>query len=321
MSRRRWTVGYAIAAFVLAGALLSGCGGSTIASGPGSTAHSVNSSTGGGQTSYGPAATAGTGQTNNAGPQYLIKALAVAMVFSDTRKVASELQTWIATADPQSTSAGQDYEQVGTDSYRVTITFSVAANAYPHVLLYLSDYAQTHHGHLESLQETVQDVSNDYVDTQSRLKNLRTEQNRLLALLTQASTLNDTLTIEQRLTDVEGQIEQIEAHLNLLNGQTTFYKVTVTLDPFAAPEPASPNAQWNPGQTVHDAFSAALGFGQGLISVLIWLAFFAIYVVPALLVFLWIRRRLRARAERRAAPLAPIVAPQSAANPPGTPAQ
>ncbi len=52
-----------------------------------------------------------------------------------------------------------------------------------------------------------------------------------------------------------------------------------------------------------------------------WMAFFAIYVVPALLVFLWIRRRLRARAERRAAPLAPIVAPQSAANPPGTPAQ
>jgi hypothetical protein len=325
MSRRRWAVGYTIAALALTVTLLAGCGSSAASTassnGPADTGQSGNTSTNGGQTSFGSAATRGTGQSNNAGPQYLIKALAVAMVFSDTRKVASDLQTWIATADPQSSSAGQDYEQVGSNSYRVTITFSVAASAYARVLLYLSDYAQTHHGNLESLHETVRDASNDYVDTQSRLKNLRTEQNRLLALLTQASTLSDTLTIEQRLTDVEGQIEQIEAHLNLLNGQTTFSKVTVTLDPLASPQPESPNAPWNPGQTVHDAFSAALGFGQGLVSLLIWLLFFAVYLIPVALVFLLVRRMLRVRAERRAVPLAPMAAAQSAPNPPSTPAQ
>ncbi|HET8905966.1 MAG TPA: hypothetical protein VFN11_03275, partial [Ktedonobacterales bacterium] len=108
---------------------------------------------------------------------------------------------------------------------------------------------------------------------------------------------------------------------NLLNGQTTFYKVTITLDPFATPQPASPNAPWNPGQTVHDAFSAALGFGQGLVSLLIWLAFFAVYLIPVALIYLLVRRILRVRAERRATPLAPVAAAQAAANPPGTPAQ
>ena len=64
-----------------------------------------------------------------------------------------------------------------------------------------------------SYNETVQDETNDFLDTQSRLTNLRAEQPRLLTLLSQAQNLGDTLQVEQRLTDVEGQIENIEVHL------------------------------------------------------------------------------------------------------------
>jgi hypothetical protein len=39
------------------------------------------------------------------------------------------------------------------------MTFSVAATAYPQVFSYLAGYAQTHHGTLNNLHETVQDVS------------------------------------------------------------------------------------------------------------------------------------------------------------------
>ena len=315
---QRWSLAAGMLLALGALAALSGCGASSSlnssagapAQPPGRQGHTTT-----GQTLYGPndsaASTPGTGQSNSKGPQYLIKALAVSMTFSDTRKVASDLQTWVATADPDSTSAGSDYQQVGDNQYRITMTFSVAASAYPHIYGYLAGYAQTNGGHLEHLQETVQDVSNDYVDTQSRLKNLRAEQDRLLALMSQATNLNDTLTIEQKLTDVEGQIEQIEAHLAALNGQTTFYNVTIILDPVggSAPTP-TPSAQWNRGQTVHDAFNAALAFGQGLLSVLVWLAFFAVYLIPVLVLFLLIRRLMRARAARRPAPaLAPAVAP------------
>lgn len=328
MSRQRWTLSCVVVGVVLALFALAGCGssasnGSALQAGPGQQAGAPGSTTGG-QTSFGPQATAATGQSSTPGPQYLIKALTVSMLFSDTRKVASDLQSWVAGADPQSTSAGMDYQQVDTNSYRVTMTFSVAASAYPRVFSYLAGYAQTHSGHLESLHETVQDVSNDFVDTQSRLKNLRTEQDRLLALLSQAQNLNDTLTIEQKLTDVEGQIEQIEAHLNALSGQTTFYDVTITLDPVGSTPQPTPNAPWNPGQTIHDAFTAALGFGQGLVSVLIWLAFFALYLIPVVLAFLLIRRLVRARAARHqtlaytpaAAPMAPTMPNQPNAQPP-----
>ena len=326
MSRQRWTrwgIGAGVVAALVVLTVLAGCGSSAASNAP-SVAHSIgapsNSSTD--QSVYGPAATAGTGQSSTSGPQYLIKALSVSMTFSDTRAIATDLQQWVAATDPHSSSAGVNYEEQSTNRYQITMTFSVAATAYPQVFSYLAGYAQTHHGTLNNLHETVQDVSNDYVDTTSRLKNLRTEQDRLLALLSQAKSLSDTLAIEQRLTDVEGQIEQIEAHLNALNGQTTYYMVTITLVPLYTPAPDSPSAPWNPGQTFHDALSAALGFGQGLVSVLIWLATFAIYLIPVVIIFLLVRRWRRTRAAKRPAPaIAPSVAPAVAPAPPAATGQ
>ncbi|HEU4783000.1 MAG TPA: DUF4349 domain-containing protein, partial [Ktedonobacterales bacterium] len=302
MSRRRWTrwgIGAGVVSALIALTVLAGCG-SSMSNGPAAAGLPSNSSAG--QSVYGPAATAGSGQSNTSGPQYLIKTLSVSMTFSDTRAIAADLQRWVAATDPRSSSAGVTYQEQSSNRYQITMTFSVAATAYPQVFSYLAGYAQTHHGTLNNLHETVQDVSNDYVDTTSRLKNLRTEQDRLLALLSQAKSLSDTLAIEQRLTDVEGQIEQIEAHLNALNGQTTYYMVTITLMPLYTPAPDSPSAPWNPGQTFHDALTAALGFGQGLVSVLIWLATFAIYLIPVVVIFLLVRRWRRARAAERPAP-------------------
>ena len=321
MSRRRWTRGSIAAGVVLAliaVTVLAGCGSSAASNAP-SAPHTIGApaNASDGQSVYGPAATAGTGQSSTSGLQYLIKTLSVSMTFSDTRATATDLQRWVAATDPRSSSAGVTYEEQSTNRYQITMTFSVAATAYPQVFSYLAGYAQTHHGTLNNLHESVQDVSNDYVDTTSRLKNLRTEQDRLLALLSQAKSLSDTLAIEQRLTDVEGQIEQIEAHLNALNGQTTFYMVTITLTPVYTPAPDSPSAPWNPGQTFHDALTAALGFGQGLVSVLIWLATFAIYIIPVVVIFLLVRRWRRARAaERPASAIAPAVTSAAAPSPP-----
>ena len=74
------------------------------------------------------------------------------------------------------------------------MTFSVTSAQYPQIEEYLAGYAQQHGGKLTSLHESVQDVTNDYVDTQSRLTNLRgrtTE--RLLTLLSNTSTLGTLL--------------------------------------------------------------------------------------------------------------------------------
>src|SRR6266581_2053633 len=98
------------------------------------------------------------------GPRYLIKTLKVDMQVKDTRRVADELQAWISTSDPLATSAGTDYQQSGNNLYNVSMTFAVQASIYPKIQRYLRDYASSHSGQLIGMNETVQDVTNSYVD-------------------------------------------------------------------------------------------------------------------------------------------------------------
>src|SRR6266446_6630596 len=216
--------------------------------------------------SQGSSSSSSKGSSSSAsyGPQYLIKSLQVNMQVKDTRQVASNLQSWISTTDPRSSSAGIDYEQTGDNLYTVSMTFSVESTAYTQIEEYLAGYAQQHGGKLLTLHESVQDVTNDYIDTQSQLTNLRGEQQRLLLLLSNSTALGDIITVEDKLTNVEGQIEDIEAHLNALKNQTTFYMVTINLQPMEPVTPLPPSTPWSPGQVLHDSLSAALGLGQGL---------------------------------------------------------
>ncbi len=307
---RAWRVGWVFGAVGLI-ALLTGCGG--MAGAP-STApaqqYSQNSTQGAPGSSAGAPSSSDSSNSSSSsassqppGPQYLIKSLNVDMSSPDPRKTAADLQAWILATDPKAQSAGTRYTQDG-DSYDVSLTFNVEAAIYPQIESYLAGYAQGHGGKLLNLQETVQDVTNDYVDSQSRLANLRKEQQRLQTLMGQAQSLNDVLTIEQRLTDVEGQIEDIEAHLALLNGQTAFYTVQIQLTPLDST--VTPVSQpWNPGQVFQQAWGAAIVFGQGLLTILIWLGVFGIYVLPVC-ALIWFGRRLVIRRKAaRAAALAP----------------
>lgn len=252
----------------------------------------------------------GTSKASTGAP-YLIKALAVNMEVKDTRRVAADLQAWISTTDPRSSSAGIDYKQVGDNLYRVSMQFSVQATMYTQIKLYLEDYTSQHGGQLLSVHETVQNVTNDFIDSQSRLKNLRGEQQRLLTVLSSATALGDILSIEQRLTDVEGQIEDTEAHLNALNGQVTYYTVSINLQPITpASTPPPPPAAWNALQTLQDAWAASVGFGEALLTLFIWLLTFSIYIIPvaAIVWFVWQRRP----AKRLIAPLeAPVTHSQT----------
>lgn len=249
------------------------------------------------------------------GPQYLIKSLKVSMEMKDTRRVANDLQTWITTTDPRATSAGINYEQANAQYYNITLTYSVQASLYPKIQQYLADYPSQRGGRLLSINETVQDVTNNYVDSQSRLKNLRTEQTRLQVMMSQAQAMNDVINVEQRLSDVEGQIESIEAQLNTLNSQITFYPVTIYLQPVEAPPPPSIPPGWSANQTFHDAFVASITFAQGLATFVIWLLAFSIYIIPVL-ILVWLIRKWRSRRppmpKPSLAPSVPMYTPTSA---------
>ena len=293
MKNHKWST-LLLCIVVLLALFVAGCGGATTTSSSGSNGASIPA-----PAAHNAASSSNQQKTPGRPQQYLIKTLNITMEVKDTQRVANDLQSWISSTDPLSTAQNINYEQVSDNLYNVSMAFSVQASLFPRIESYLNNYPIQHNGRLLNTSMSTQDVSSDYVDTQSRLNNLRGEQQRLLTLLSHASALGDVLSIDQRLTDVEGQIEQIEAHLNSLNGQITFYNISISLQPSQAA--LTPSTGWSVSTIWQNALSAAIAFAQVLATVFIWLVVFSVYIIPLALI-VWFVRRWRRAQEQRAAP-------------------
>ena len=292
MKNHKWST-LLLCIVVLLALFVAGCGGA-VTSSSGSNGASIPA-----PAAHNAASSSNQQKTPGRAQQYLIKTLNITMEVKDTQRVANDLQSWISSTDPLSPAQNINYEQVSDNLYNVSMAFSVQASLFPRIESYLNNYPIQHNGRLLNTSMSTQDVSSDYVDTQSRLNNLRGEQQRLLTLLSHASALGDVLSIDQRLTDVEGQIEQIEAHLNSLNGQITFYNISISLQPSQAA--LTPSTGWSVSSIWQNALSAAIAFAQVLATVFIWLVVFSVYIIPLALI-VWFVRRWRRAQEQRAAP-------------------
>ncbi|GHI01402.1 DUF4349 domain-containing protein [Neobacillus kokaensis] len=83
----------------------------------------------------------------------------------------------------------------------------------------------------EVLQRNItgQDVTEEYVDLQSRLKSKRVVEERLLSFMKNATKTEDLLKISNDLAVVQEEIETIEGKIKYLENQTSYSTVTLTL--------------------------------------------------------------------------------------------
>jgi hypothetical protein len=75
----------------------------------------------------------------------------------------------------------------------------------------------------------VEDISDTYYDTQAHLDTLKLQEERLLAILEQATQLDDIITIESSLSDVRYQIESITAKLRRMDNRVDYSTLTLYL--------------------------------------------------------------------------------------------
>ncbi|MFU0831990.1 MAG: DUF4349 domain-containing protein [Oscillospiraceae bacterium] len=74
-----------------------------------------------------------------------------------------------------------------------------------------------------------EDITQNYFDSETRLKTLRMEQDRLLELMEKAQEIEDIIAIEQRLTEVQNEIEQLLGQLKRWDSLISLSTVTVTI--------------------------------------------------------------------------------------------
>ena len=80
-----------------------------------------------------------------------------------------------------------------------------------------------------SINQDVRDVTLSYTDLESHKKSLKTEQERLLALLENADNMEDIITIEERLSEVRYEIESMESQLRVMDNQVDYSTVYIDI--------------------------------------------------------------------------------------------
>lgn len=83
--------------------------------------------------------------------------------------------------------------------------------------------------HIISSKETAEDVTMQYVATESHLKVLQAEEERLLKFLAEAKDVSEMLEIEQRLTDVRAELESVTNQLNTYKNLVSYGTVHLSI--------------------------------------------------------------------------------------------
>ena len=105
-------------------------------------------------------------------------------------------------------------------------------------------------GRVEWESSTSQDVTDEYVDSTSRIRSLRATEEALLKLLNQANDVEDALNVQRELTHLQSNIESLEGRIKFLQQTAAFslINVNLTLAPQAMPVDAGPDQTFSAGQ-------------------------------------------------------------------------
>jgi hypothetical protein len=143
---------------------------------------------------------------------------------------------------------------------------------------------------------TGQDVTEEFVDLEARLKAKRALEVQFLEIMKQARDVKDALEVQRALADVRGEIEQMEGRRRFLENRVSLSTVTVTLQtptPFVS---ASSSGFW---QGVRRAFGE--GFDAAL-EVILFIIRLILVLIPIVLFIalpvLYLLRRFRRRRAR-----------------------
>jgi hypothetical protein len=136
-------------------------------------------------------------------------------------------------------------------------------------------------GEVQSVQTNTRDVTDQLVDIEARLENLRAERDRLRELYQDANDTEAVLQVQRELSDVQQEIERLEAKKTSLERQVAYSTLTVRLqEPRPTPE-FTPPEQWYDTPVL----SAFLQSVDGVVVVARALVVGVAYALPYVLAF------------------------------------
>lgn len=215
-------------------------------------------------------------------------------------KMAEEMGGFIVSANLYQTRLGS-----GVEVPRASITIRVPAEQLDEAI----GRIETESDHpVESKTIDSQDVTSEYVDLQSRLRNLEAAEAQLAEIMDEAYETEDVLSVYNELVRVQEQIEVIKGQIKYYDESARFSSISVEIIHEGEIEPLTIGG-WQPAGVARDAVQALINALQFLVNVTIWLVLLVIPVLlvigtpPALIIYVilrWRKRRMQKQVSKPA---------------------
>ena len=206
-------------------------------------------------------------------------------------EMADEMGGFVVTANVYQTELGN-----GIQVPRASITIRVPAERLNEALAQIRAYSSQ-----PPLSENInsQDVTSEYTDLQSRLRNLESAEAQLTEIMGSATKTEDVLSVYSQLVSVREQIEVIKGQIKYYEQSAALSSISTEIMADEAVQPLSV-AGWQPVGVAKDALEALIRTIQVLGSLVIWLLIFflpiilvlaLIFVLPPFLIWRAWRKR------------------------------
>ncbi len=145
------------------------------------------------------------------------------------------------------------------------------------------------------------DITDSYADTESRVRNLKVQETRILELIAKAEKLEEIVTLESRLSDLRYQIESLENSLKNYDRLLAYSRISLTIMEVLRESEVKPMPK-TLGERIVQAFDDAwTGLKENSQDFLVWLVanMFGLIFLAVIVLIMWhlFRRANRKRRE------------------------
>ena len=188
--------------------------------------------------------------------------------------LANEMGGWVVSSSIESKDEGESI---------ATISIRVPAERFDETIKALRDLAvEVTHESSDS-----KDVTEEYVDLESELRNLEATESQYLELMKRADAVDEVLKVQAKLSEVRSRIEQTEGRMQYLERSSATSIIEIHLKqvkPLVEPG-------WSASRIAKSAVHGLATAGQVIGQIGIWVGIFTPIWLPIVLVIYWLRRR------------------------------
>jgi hypothetical protein len=147
-------------------------------------------------------------------------------------------------------------------------------------------------GKVQSQKLESNDVTQQIVDSDARLKNLRQQEEQTRKIMDRAGSINDTLNVSQSLANIREQIEQIDAQVKNMRQQVAYSTINLELEELQAANPSGDPLGLRIQETWKNSTGTAGGLATNIGLTVLWLLpFTPLLAAGGAIGFYWLRRR------------------------------